>query len=377
MKIALFANTDWYMYNFNRSLACALRDGGHEVILITPDGDYGGRMTEMGFRWIIAPMNRRSINLIREIRFVIWLRKLLFEEKVDIVHSFTVKCSIYGSIASRWSCVSAQINAISGLGFVFANSGLLARFLRPLVRRLLRFSLSGAGTKVIVLNKDDFALFVNERLVHPSKLIQIPGAGVDCSRFSPFQPSRRLANSLSVVLPARLLWDKGIAEFVEAARILKSQDRDIEFMLAGASDSGNPASVPEQILRSWEMDGIVRLLGHVDDMPTLFRSCDVVVLPSYREGLPTGLTEAAACGKALVTTDVPGCREVVTNDVDGLVVPVKNAIALANAIARLQDDPALRMRLGSAARTRALAEFDEQIVIRRTLEVYEKSVIKS
>src|SRR5690606_30915248 len=167
-----------------------------------------------------------------------------------------------------------------------------------------------------------------------------------------------------------LLWDKGLAEFVEAARQLQSEGRAIEFLLAGDPDPGNPAAVPEATVRGWAEEGVVQWLGHVDDMAGLFASVDVVVLPSYREGLPKGLIEAAACALPLVTTDVPGCREVVTDGVDGLLVPARDAAALATAIARLQDDPELAERLGEAARAKVLAEFDEKIVIERTMAVY-------
>jgi glycosyltransferase involved in cell wall biosynthesis len=175
-----------------------------------------------------------------------------------------------------------------------------------------------------------------------------------------------------VLLAARLLWDKGLDEYVSAARELKAQGRDIEFLLAGSPDPGNPAAVPEEIVRAWANERLVSLLGHIDDMPALFRSVNAVILPSYREGLPKGLVEAGACGLALVATDVPGCREVVTDGVDGLLVPAHDSKALAAAIARLHDNPVLAARLGVAAREKALREFDERIVIERTLSVYEE-----
>ena len=172
------------------------------------------------------------------------------------------------------------------------------------------------------------------------------------------------------MLAARLLWDKGIAEYAAAAEALRAQGRKAVFLLAGWPDAGNPAAVPEARVRAWANAGVLEWLGHVDDMAALFASVDVVVLPSYREGLPKSLIEAAACGLPLVTCDTPGCREVVSDDVDGLLVPVRDADALAAAIARLLDDAPLRARLGAAARAKALAEFDERIVIAKTLAVY-------
>ena len=167
-----------------------------------------------------------------------------------------------------------------------------------------------------------------------------------------------------------MLWDKGVGEFVEAARLLKSERRPLRFLLAGVPDPGNPAAITEETLRGWQAEGVVEWLGHVSDMPTLLAEADIVVLPSYREGLPKSLIEAAACARPLITTDAPGCREVVTHGVDGLLVPVRDAGALARAIAEIHDDPALARSLGEAAREKALSEFDERVVIAQTLAVY-------
>ncbi len=370
MKVILFANTEWYLYNFRRSLAVALRNAGHEVLLVSPPGPYGARLQELGFRWIAAPMERRSLNPLRELSFIFWLRRLIVRERVDLVHAFTIKCAVYGSLAARLAGVPARVNAVAGMGYVFASDDLKARVLRPIVRGLLRIALDGRGARLILQNPDDVALFVQARLIKQDLVRLIPGSGVDCRRFRPVGASNQHAR-LRVLLAARLLWDKGLAEYVDAARQLREQGRDIEFLLAGDPDPGNPAAVPETTLQEWVSKGLLRWLGHVDDMPALFQSVDVVVLPTtYREGLPKGLIEAGASGLPLVTTDMPGCREVVTDGVDGLLVPVKNPEALAKAIARLHDDPALRTRLGAAAREKALAEFDERIVIERTVGVY-------
>ena len=213
------------------------------------------------------------------------------------------------------------------------------------------------------------ALFRRARLVDPAHVRLIPGSGVDCTRFSPAEVQDTDAR-VRVVLPARLLWDKGLAEYVDAARILRARGVPVDLLLAGTPDPGNPAAVPESAVRAWVSEGLVQWLGHVDDMPALFRSVQIVALPSYREGLPKGLIEAGASGCALVTTDVPGCREVVTHGVDGLLVPVRDGVALADAIERLVRDPVLRNTLGVAAREKAIAEFDERIVVARTLGVY-------
>lgn len=375
MKVLLFANTGWYLHNFRRSLAIALRDGGHDLILVSPPDPYGERLRELGFRWVPAPMQRRSLNPLREAALVHWLARLIVREQVDLVHGFTIKCAVYGSLAARLASLAGRfpgrVNAVAGMGYVFTSADARARLLRPVVSRLMRLALGGSNARLILQNPDDVALFTSNRLVDPLNVRLIRGSGVDCSRFAapPSRPATAGAR-MRVLLPARLLWDKGVAEFAAAARTALSRGYPIDFLLAGAPDPGNPASVPEETIRGWVGEGLLQWLGHVEDMPALFRSVDVVALPSYREGLPKGLIEAGACGLALVTTDVPGCREVVRDGIDGLLVPARDAAALAQAVIRLHEDPSLRDRLGNAARERALAEFDERIVLERTLGVY-------
>lgn len=369
MKLVLFANTDWYLYNFRRSLALALRDAGFELLLISPPGPYGERLRDLGLRWEPVPMDRRSLNPLREAGLLLHLRRLLKRERPALVHGFTIKCAVYGSLAARMAGVPARVNAVAGMGYVFVSGDAKARVLRPVVRSLMRLALGGQGARLILQNPDDVALFKQVRLIDPDQVRLIPGSGVDCSRFQA-RPPRQGGGPLRILLAARLLWDKGIAEYIAAARRLRGEGRALRFLLAGDPDPGNPAAVPEATVRGWVDEGLVEWLGHVDDMPALFGSVDMVVLPSYREGLPKGLIEAAACALPLVTTDAPGCREVVTDGVDGLRVPVRDADALADAIARLQDDPELAAKLGAAARKKALAEFDERIVISRTMDVY-------
>jgi glycosyltransferase involved in cell wall biosynthesis len=372
--VLLFANTAWYLLNFRRSLATALRDAGHEVILLSPPDAYGTRLQELGFRWIAAPMYRRSLNPLRELALVGWLTRLILRERIELVHSFTIKCAVYGSLAARLASrragVPGRINAVAGMGYVFTSDDLRARLLRPVVSGLLRLALGGRNARLILQNPDDIALFERSGLVNPSRVRLIRGSGVDCSRFRANDAPRADTGRMRVLLPARLLWDKGLAEFAEAAQLVRSGGHPIDFLIAGSPDPGNPAAVPEETVRAWVREGLVEWLGHVDDMPALFRSVDVVALPSYREGLPKGLIEAGACACALVTTDVPGCHEVVRDGIDGLLGPVKDAAALASALVRLQQDAALRQRLAQAARERALSEFDERIVLARTLEVY-------
>jgi len=350
-----------------------LSSAGHDVLLISPAGEYGELLNSLGLRWVSLPMERRSLNPLREVKLILWLYRLLRKEQVDLIHNFTIKCAVYGSLAARLAGVSARINAVAGMGYIFTNNSLKARLLRPVVRSLMRLALAGKHARLVLQNPDDVALFERIQLVDSAQIRLIPGSGVDCRRFRP-TVRKRVNESFRVVLAARLLWDKGIVEYVAAARQLRATERKIDFLLAGNPDPGNPASVPEANVKEWVEEGLIEWLGHVDDMQTLFASVDAVVLPSYREGLPKTLIEAAACALPLITTDVPGCREVVTDKVNGLLVPARDAEALADAIACLQDDRKLATRLGLAAREKALQVFDERIVIERTVAVYQELI---
>ncbi|GAB2539579.1 glycosyltransferase family 4 protein [Rhodanobacter koreensis] len=370
MKAVLFANTDWYLYNFRRSLAMSLQRAGYEVLLISPPGPYGDKLRALGLRWEPLPMQRRSLNPLREMALLWHLVGLLRREQPMLVHGFTIKCAVYGSLAARLAGIAARVNAVAGMGYVFTSAQLKARLLRPVVRGLLRLALDGKDARLILQNADDVELFQRAGLVDPAHIRLIRGSGVDCTQFAGVSGKTSGDGRLRVLLASRLLWDKGVGEYVAALRQLRDQGRAIDGLLAGTPDPGNPAAVPESTIRGWVDEGLVTWLGHVDDMVGLLGSVDVVVLPSYREGLPRTLVEAAACGLPLITTDVPGCREVVSDGVDGLLVPVANSEALAQAIRRLQDDPEFARQLGAAARSKARAQFDERIVIQRTMAVY-------
>ncbi|WP_447734735.1 glycosyltransferase family 4 protein [Rhodanobacter soli] len=370
MKAVLFANTDWYLYNFRRALAASLQRAGYDVLLISPPGPYGDRLRALGLRWQPLPMQRRSLNPLRELALLWYLTRLLRRERPTLVHGFTIKCAVYGSLAARLAGIPARVNAVAGMGYVFTSSHVKARLLRPVVRGLLRLALGGRDARLILQNADDVELFRRAGLVDPAHIHLIRGSGVDCAQFAGVSRQASDDGRMRVLLASRLLWDKGVGEYVAAIRQLRSQGRALHALLAGTPDPGNPAAVPEPAIREWVDEGLLTWLGHVDDMIGLLGSVDIVVLPSYREGLPRTLVEAAACGLPLITTDVPGCREVVSDGVDGLLVPLGNSDALAQAIARLHDHPEFARQLGEAARRKARTQFDESIVIQRTMAVY-------
>jgi glycosyltransferase involved in cell wall biosynthesis len=375
VKLLLFANTEWYLFNFRLALAKAARAQGAEVVLVSPPGPYGEKLRAEGFRWVAVPMARRSVNPMREAFLLCALWRLYRRERPDIAHHFTIKCVIYGGLAAKGTGTRGVVNAVTGMGYVFSSQELLARILRPLVRSLLRFAMSGRKSRLIVQNVEDRRAVVDASLMATSQVRLIAGSGVDTQRYRPradvLCASGRPA---AIVFAARLLWDKGVGEFVRAARALRAEGLNVQFLVAGEPDAGNPASVPEEQLTAWRKEGNVTILGHVQDMPALMATADVVVLPSYREGLPRSLIEAAAAGLPIITTDAPGCRAVVEDGVNGILVPVRDSAALAAAIRKLVLDRALAARMGMASRQKALAQFDERIVLANTLAVYQELV---
>jgi glycosyltransferase involved in cell wall biosynthesis len=368
--VALFANTDWYLWNFRRSLALALRAAGFDVLLLSPPGEHGERLRALGLRWEPVPMRRRSLAPWREAAFVLGLARLLRRERVALLHSFTLKCAVHGGLAARLAGVPARVAAVAGLGYVFTNPHWRARLLRAPVRALLRPALGGANARLVLQNDDDVALFEQAGLVAKDAIRLIPGSGVDLQRFRRTGREVFAATPHRYLLASRLLGDKGVPEFIEAARRLGGSRGDRRFLVAGTPDPGNPTAIAEAQVRAWHDEGVIEWLGHVDDMASLLGEVDAVVLPSHREGLPKSLIEAAARALPLVATDVPGCRDVVRDGVEGLRVPVRDPLALADAMARLAADPVAARRYGDAARRRAEAEYDERRVLERTLAVY-------
>lgn len=365
MKIILFANTAWYLYNFRLALARALQTKGDEVIMVSPPGDYAEEIKECGFRWQDFPFSRRGMNIAAEAGTLVKLIRLYRAEKPEIVHHFTIKCVLYGSLAAKFSGVRGIVNSITGLGYVFINRKGLAGFIRRPVKLFYRLAL--AHTRVIFQNSDDRDFFIAAGLVRSEQCSLIRGSGIDLQKY-PFTEEPE-GESL-VVLPGRMLYDKGVAEFVEAARLLKGQNCRARFILVGDTDNENPASLTEQQILEWEREGVVEWWRWQKDMPAVYSRATIVCLPSYREGVPRTLLEAAASGRAMVATDAPGCREIVIDGVTGMVAPVKDSQILAEKLKLLLDDFDLRREMARAARRLVEAEFSSDRVIKETTAVY-------
>jgi glycosyltransferase involved in cell wall biosynthesis len=368
MRVLLFANTDWYIYNFRLGFAEALRQRGHEVILASPRGPHLEHFHRAGLRWVCVHMERAGLNPLVELLTVLRVAMLYRRERPQVVHHFTFKCVAYGSLAARLTRVSGVVNTITGLGHVFASTGRKARLLRPLVVMLYRLALRKG--RVIFENPWDLSEFLQLGLAGREKSSVILGVGVDTSRYA---PSPEPSGAAVVLLVSRMLWEKGVGYFVEAARELKKRGVPARFVLVGDPDPENPGSIPPDQLRQWAQESVVEWWGHRDDMSAVYRNSTVVCFPSvYREGVPTVLLEAASSGRPIVTTDMPGCREVVRHGENGLLVPPRDPGALAEAIATMLGDPALRARMGARGREIAVQEFSEERVVRETLEVYQE-----
>lgn len=366
MKLLFVVTEDWYFVSHRLPLAVAAQAAGYDVVVATRSSQQADVIRNAGIRLIPFALSRRGGNPLREV-FALW--RLYRRERPDLIHHVALKPVMFGALAAWLARAPAQVNAVAGLGWLFTSSRGLVRLARPALRWMLARLLDREHSLTIVQNPEDKALLERSG-VSSSRLRLIRGAGVNTQIFRPDVPP---AGPLCVVLASRMLWDKGVGEFVEAARILSMEGVNARFVLVGDPDPANPASVPESTLRAWNGQHGVEWWGRRDDMPAVLHAAHIACLPSYREGLPKSLLEAAACGLPIVTTDAPGCREVVRDGVNGLLVPVRDAAALAGALRKLIDDPGLRRRMGEQSRLRAETEFGQETVVAQTLAVYREA----
>ncbi len=355
---------DWYFVSHRLPLAIAAREVGYEVTVVTRVAEHGNAIREAGLKLIPIELSRRGKNPILELMLIYHLTALYRCEKPDIVHHVAMKPVLYGSLAARFAGVPHVVNALAGLGWLFTSHSRLASVLGRGVRFALEWLLN-RGT-VIVQNPDDLQ-WLADIGIEQSRTQLIRGSGVDVNRFA---PTPEAEGAPVVVLASRMLWDKGVGEFVAAARDLRRQGIIARFVLVGDPDPANPASISQVLLDDWKKEGAIEWWGRRDDMPQVFAQSSIVCLPSYREGLPKVLLEAAACGRAIITADVPGCREVVRDGDNGLLVPVRNVAALADAMTRLLTNATLRQRMGERGRQRVVGKFSQERIIDQTLAVY-------
>jgi glycosyltransferase involved in cell wall biosynthesis len=366
--LVYFVTEDWYFCSHRLPLAVAAREAGYAVYVITRVASHGEEIRSAGLELIPLDLSRRGKNPLTELRVIRQLTAIYKRLQPDVVHHVALKPVLYGSIAARLAGVPNVVNAMAGLGYLYVSTNATARLARPVVRTLMRTLLNNNRTTVILQNPDDVAVMCDSGTVMRERVVLIRGSGVDPDVYRE-RPAPQ--GTPVVMLASRLLWDKGVGEFVEAAKILLAAGYEARFVLVGDSDDANPASIDTATLDAWNRDGTVELWGRRNDMPDVLAQAHIVCLPSYREGVPKVLIEAASCGRPIVTTDAPGCREVVRHGENGLLVPVRDAKALADAIQTLLDDPDLRSRMGQAGRELVRKEFTIDAVVKSTLGVYE------
>ncbi|WP_291726198.1 glycosyltransferase family 4 protein [Bernardetia sp.] len=371
MKIGIVVNSSWNIYNFRAGLIKAFLKH-HEVIAIAPNDGYKESLEEMGCIFEAVPMECKGTNPISDAILVKRLVDVYKKHKLDVVLHYTIKPNIYGTIAAKLLKIPS-INNVTGLGTVFLREGISSKIAQYLYRFTFRFP------KIVFFqNKDDRELFVNKKLINESIARLLPGSGIDTNHFAPKEPTFNFSEGedkkeFTFLLIARVLYDKGIAEYADAIKLLRSKGIKARFQLLGKIDETKGLGVPRKQIKEWEKEGLLKYLGTTGDVRPLISNADCVVLPSYREGTPRTLLEAACLGKPIITTDVPGCRETVIHNFNGYLCEVKNAYDLSDKMQRmvcLSQDKLDEMGVNS--RWLAETKFDQQIIIKKYTEVIDK-----
>jgi glycosyltransferase involved in cell wall biosynthesis len=365
-KVLIVLNKAWNLYNFRAGLIRALDQAGYEVVAAAPEDEYASRLPALGCRFVALPQSNHGTSVLGELALIVRFWRLLRRERPDFYLGFTVKPNTYGSALAGLMGIRV-INNIAGLGTAFIRGGWLGR----VVQALYRFSLQRSA-KVFFQNSTDRDLFLARGLVRTEQVGLLPGSGVDLQRFaaSAMPDAGEAGESAPVrfLLVARLLLDKGVLEYVQAARTVRAACPQARFQLLGFLDEANPRGVRRAELAQWVSEGVVEYLGTTDDVRPHLAQAHCVVLPSYREGTSRALLEAAAMARPLIVTDVPGCREAIDEGVSGLLCPVRDAASLAASMAQfLRMDAASRARMGAAGRNKMEREFDEQRVVQAYL----------
>jgi glycosyltransferase involved in cell wall biosynthesis len=367
--IVYFVTEDWYFCSHRLQLAIAAKEAGYSVYVITRVNSHGAEIEAAGLNLVPVTLSRRSKNPIVEAIFIRKLIRIYKDIYPDIVHHVAIKPVIYGSIAARLAGIQNVVNAMAGLGFLFSSGQPTARLFRPAINFLFGLLLNNNRTTVILQNPDDVDVLCGSGTIDRRRVRLIRGSGVDTDVYGYEAESNEVP---IVLLASRLLWDKGVGEFVAAARTIRRSGIDARFVLAGDNDDENPGSISTAQLKEWNDEGAVECWGHCTNMPNIFAGIHIVCLPTaYGEGIPKVLIEAASCGRPIVATDAPGCREIVIDGKNGILVPVNDTEALSTAIRKLLHSPLLRKSMGEFGRQLVEAQFSLERVNRETLAVYE------
>lgn len=367
--IVYLATEDWAFWQFRLPMARAARDAGFSVVVAARVGDHRALIEAEGFRVVPLTWRRRSFNPLEALFAVLEIARVYRRERPDLVHHVAMKPVLLGGLAAWLAGVPAVVNALTGLGTLFIGSGgIKASLIGPFARAVLRFVLHRPNSRLLVQNRDDRALLIDRLGLPPERVCLIRGSGVDTDHFTalPEPP----APPVTIAYVGRLLDDKGVRELVASYRTLRERGRDLRLILAGTPDPENPTSIPEAEIAAWRAVDGIELPGHVSDVRRVWERAHVAVLMSRREGLPRSLLEAAACARALIASDVPGCREIAEDGRNALLVPLDNESALTAAIEQLTQDTSLRQRFGAASRELVLSDMAADAVGRATIGLY-------
>lgn len=370
-RVLLVANWDWVLYNFRLPLARALEDQGLDVILVCPPGKFTEKIQGEGFKWQAWDLRRQSLFPGREVVSIVKLWIIYQRLQPVTVHHITIKPILYGSIAALIGRKPTVINNFTGLGYLFSEAP-KAIWLRTFLLPLLRWALNREDFHSVLLNEGDLDRLLSLNVISESNSTIIPSDGVDVELFRPSRRHKEKKQPPIVLMAGRLLRDKGVMEFLEAAQIINSEDVEARFWIAGKPDPGNPSSISDEIVEKYQEKEFIKFLGHRDDMPDLLQKVDIAVLPSYHEGVPVFLLEAAASGLPLVGTEIEGCRMVIDEGVNGHLVPKKNAIELAYAIKKMLLHPELREEMGQMSRAIAEDRFNKEKIVGEFIKLYKK-----
>jgi glycosyltransferase involved in cell wall biosynthesis len=365
-KLLYVANEDWAFLLNRLPMARAARRAGYEVHVATSVNEGGRAIEAEGFILHPIPLRRGGISPQSAIRAILALRRVAGRIKPDIAHHSGLQCCVYGSIAA-FGKKYPQVSAMTGLGYVYTSATWRTRLLRTILKWLLPSLLDRPGDVVLVQNPDDRVALVDLG-INEGKIVLIPGSGVDTDALKPLPEPE---GPITYGFAGRLLTDKGIRALVTAHGVVRAQGLETRLLIAGNPDLANPASVSLQEVNEWTQRPSITWLGHVKDIASLWKRCHFAILPSLREGLPGSLMEAAACGRAMIATDAPGCREIVIDDQTGLLVPIEDPKALARAIMKLAASPELRARYGKAARELVVSKLSAKIIGEQIVRLYD------
>jgi len=368
-RLLFIVSEDWYFVSHRLHLAVSAINAGYSVALLSHYTKHQEKIKLAGVETINWQLNRGSKNLIKEIISIKGVVTTIRQFQPSLIHSVAIKPVLYSGIACKMIGLRNRVFALAGLGFIFTSDKRSAKYLRPIIKYSFKFLFKGDKTRLIVQNPEDQAALSTANIINENNISLIRGSGVNMNLYS---FSKIPEGTPIIMLPARMLWDKGIGEFVKVAKILKQSGIKARFVLVGSPDVHNPETINDFQLKNWENDQIIEWWGQKEDMAKMYYQSTIVCLPSYREGLPKSLLEAASCGRPIVTYDVPGCREIVKDGYNGYLVQLKSINGLVQAISQLLNDHKLCVQMGKNGRKLVKKHFSQEQIANETLAVWEE-----